>query len=170
MDLKNLVRVIPDFPKEGILFRDITTVLKDAEGLHQSVNAMSEKLEGIDFDVVVGPESRGFIFGVPIAYNMKKGFVPARKEGKLPYETIRKSYGLEYGEATIELHKDAIQKGQKVVIADDLLATGGTCKAICELIEESGAEVVGIVFFIEIEELKGRETLEGYNIHSIIKY
>ena len=170
MDLKSLVRDIPDFPKEGILFRDITTVLKDADGLYNSVNLMSDKLENVDFDLVVGPESRGFIFGVPIAYNMRKGFVPARKKGKLPHDTISKTYALEYGESVIEIHKDAIKKGQKVVIADDLLATGGTCKAICELIEEVGAEVAAIVFFIELESLRGRENLKGYNIHSILKY
>lgn len=170
MDFKNLIRTIPDFPNKGILFRDITTVLKDPEGLHNSINEMSEKLKHIDFDIVIGPESRGFIFGVPIAYNMKKSFVPARKAGKLPHETISKTYELEYGSATIEIHKDAIKKGQKVVIADDLLATGGTCKAICQLIEEVGAELVGMVFFIEIEHLNGREALKGYPVHSIVKY
>lgn len=170
MDFKKLIRTIPDFPKEGILFRDITTVLKDPEGLQNSINEMSEKLKDTEFDIVIGPESRGFIFGVPLAYNMKKSFVPARKAGKLPHETISKTYQLEYGSTTIEIHKDALKKGQKVVIADDLLATGGTCKAICELIEEVGAELVGMVFFIELEDLNGREALKGYPVHSIVKY
>lgn len=170
MDFKNLIRNIPNFPKEGILFRDITTVLQDPQGLQESINIMSDKLKDVDFDIVIGPESRGFIFGVPLAYKMKKSFVPARKAGKLPHETISKTYQLEYGDATIEIHKDAIKKGQKVVIADDLLATGGTCKAICQLVKELGAEVVEIVFFIELEDLRGRDNLEGYSVHSIVKY
>ena len=170
MDFKGLIRDIKDFPIDGILFRDITTVLKDPDALHASIDEMSEKLKDLDFDVVIGPESRGFIFAVPLAYNMKKGFVPARKAGKLPAETISKSYTLEYGENVIEIHKDAIKKGQKIVIADDLLATGGTCKAICDMVEEAGAEIVGIVFFIELEDLPGRELLKGYNVHSIVTY
>lgn len=170
MDFKKLIRTVEGFPVEGIHFRDITTVLKDPEGLHSSISQMSELLEGVDFDIVIGPESRGFIFGVPLALNMRKGFVPARKPGKLPSETRSISYDLEYGSNTIEIHKDAIKPGQKIVIADDLLATGGTCKAVCELVEQAGAEVVGIVFFIELEDLDGRELLEGYNVHSIVKY
>jgi len=169
--LKNLVRTVPGFPKEGIIFRDVTSVLQDPEGLQGSINTMSEKLEGIDFDIVIGPESRGFIYAAPLAYNMKKGFVLARKAGKLPAEKISKSYQLEYGEATIEIHKDAIKKGQKIVIADDLLATGGTCKAVCELVEEFGAKVVASVFFIELLEINGRASLEPHcEVFSIIKY
>ena len=124
--LEEYVKSIPDFPEKGIIFRDVTSVLQDAEGLHLAIDQMQEKLEGVDFDVVLGPESRGFIFGVPIAYNMHKAFVPVRKKGKLPRATISQTYDLEYGTATIEIHKDAIQPGQKVVIIDDLIATGGT--------------------------------------------
>ena len=125
--LEEYVKSIPDFPEKGIIFRDVTSVLQDAEGLHLAIDQMQEKLEGVDFDVVLGPESRGFIFGVPIAYNMHKAFVPVRKKGKLPRATISQTYDLEYGTATIEIHKDAIQPGQKVVIIDDLIATGGIC-------------------------------------------
>lgn len=141
MDLKDKIRNIQDFPQEGVLFRDITTLLKDAEGMKEAIDQMTAKLEGIDFDLVLGPESRGFIFGMPVAYNMSKGFVPVRKAGKLPAEVVSKEYALEYGTATIEIHKDAIQPGQKVVIVDDLMATGGTAKAIVEMVEEMGGEV-----------------------------
>ena len=170
MDFKSLIRTVNDFPIKGIEFRDITTVLKDPEGLQASIDQMAEKLKGVDFDIVIGPESRGFIYGVPLALRTGKGFVPARKPGKLPAETISKSYELEYGTNTIEIHKDALKPGQRVVIADDLLATGGTCKAVCELIEAAGATVAGVVFFIEIEELNGREHLKNYPVHSIVKY
>ncbi|MCL1987556.1 MAG: adenine phosphoribosyltransferase [Firmicutes bacterium] len=169
--LKNMVRNIPDFPTPGVMFRDITTVLKDSEGLVLAVNAIAESLANIDFDLVVGPESRGFIFGVPLAYKLQKGFVPARKVGKLPAETAKKSYALEYGSAEIEIHKDAINKGDKIVIVDDLLATGGTAKAVADLITELGANVVAMSFLIELEQLKGRETLADYNeIKTILKY
>jgi adenine phosphoribosyltransferase len=131
---------------------------------------MQEKLKNIEFDIIIGTESRGFIFGTPLAVTMGKGFVPARKKDKLPSEVISKTYTLEYGENTIEIHKDAIKKGQRIVIADDLLATGGTCKAVCELVESVGAEVVSIIFFIELLELKGVELLKDYNVQSIIKY
>ena len=133
--LEEYVKSIPDFPEKGIIFRDVTSVLQDADGLHMAIDQMQKKLEGVDFDIVLGPESRGFIFGVPIAYNMHKAFVPVRKKGKLPRATISQTYDLEYGTATIEIHKDAIQPGQKVVIIDDLIATGGTTEAIIKMVE-----------------------------------
>ena len=168
--LEEYVKSIPDFPEKGIIFRDVTSVLQDAEGLHLAIDQMQEKLEGVDFDVVLGPESRGFIFGVPIAYNMHKAFVPVRKKGKLPRATISQTYDLEYGTAIIEIHKDAIQPGQKVVIIDDLIATGGTTEAIIKMVEELGGEVVKIVFLMELAGLKGRERLSGYDIDSAIIY
>ena len=168
--LEEYVKSIPDFPEKGIIFRDVTSVLQDAEGLHLAIDQMQEKLEGVDFDVVLGPESRGFIFGVPIAYNMHKAFVPVRKKGKLPRATISQTYDLEYGTATIEIHKDAIQPGQKVVIIDDLIATGGTTEAIIKMVEELGGEVVKIVFLMELAGLKGREHLKGYDVDSAIIY
>ena len=168
--LEEYVKSIPDFPEKGIIFRDVTSVLQDAEGLHLAIDQTQEKLEGVDFDVVLGPESRGFIFGVPIAYNMHKAFVPVRKKGKLPRATISQTYDLEYGTATIEIHKDAIQPGQKVVIIDDLIATGGTTEAIIKMVEELGGEVVKIVFLMELAGLKGRERLSGYDIDSAIIY
>jgi len=170
MDLKQIVRDVLDFPKEGIIFRDITPVLQSPEALKESIDQMMDKLDGVDFDLVVGPESRGFIFGVPLAYNMNKGFIPVRKKGKLPYKTVEKEYDLEYGTASIEMHIDAIQPGQKVVIIDDLLATGGTSKAIIDLIEQVGGKVVKLVYLIELEFLKGRDALKDYSVESIIKY
>ncbi len=170
MDLTKIVRDIYDFPQEGIIFRDITPVLQNAEALQEAVDQFCKKLEKEEFDYVVGPESRGFIFGVPVAYAMKKGFIPVRKPGKLPCEVIAKSYDLEYGSNVLEMHKDALKPGDRVVVVDDLIATGGTTKAICELVEELGAEIVSLNFFIELEALKGREALEGYEVHSIIQY
>ena len=170
MDLYKLIRDVKDFPKEGILFKDITTLLQDGEGLVASIDQMAEKLEGVDFGLVVGPEARGFIFGVPTAYKLKKGFIPVRKPGKLPYECVAQSYDLEYGSSTIEMHIDAIQKGQKVVIVDDLLATGGTTKAIIDLVEKMGGVVAKVVFLIELEGLNGRELLKGYDVESILQY
>jgi adenine phosphoribosyltransferase len=170
MDFKEIIRDIPDFPQKGILFRDITPVLQTAEYLNAAILAVRDLVEGLDFDLVAGPESRGFIFGVPLAYEMRKGFVPVRKAGKLPYETHRKEYDLEYGTGVIEIHKDSIKKGQRVVVIDDLLATGGTCRALCELIEEAGGKVVAAVFFIELSALKGREALNGRTVLSIVKY
>ena len=170
MDLRDKIRSIQDFPQEGVLFRDITTLLKDAEGMKEAIDQMTAKLEGVDFDLVLGPESRGFIFGMPVAYNMGKGFVPVRKAGKLPAEVVSKEYALEYGTATIEMHKDAIQPGQKVVIVDDLMATGGTAKAIVEMVEEMGAEVAAMLFLIELDFLEGRKVLPDYRIESIIHY
>ncbi|MBE5949785.1 MAG: adenine phosphoribosyltransferase [Lachnospiraceae bacterium] len=168
--IEEYVRSIPDFPEEGIIFRDVTSVLQDADGLQLAVSGMQDLIKDIDFDVVVGPESRGFIFGTPIAYNLHKSFVPVRKKGKLPCETIEISYELEYGSATIEIHKDAIKPGQKVVIVDDLLATGGTVEAIIKLVEQLGGEVVGIVFLIELAGLNGRARLEGQRVESLICY
>lgn len=168
--VEDYVRSIENFPEEGIIFRDVTSVLQDPEGLKLAVDSMKAFVEDIDFDVVVGTESRGFIFGVPIAYSLHKGFVPVRKKGKLPLETISKNYDLEYGSATIEMHKDSIKPGQKVVIVDDLIATGGTIEATIKMIEELGGEVVKIVFLMELAGLKGREKLKGYNIDSVIIY
>ena len=165
--LEEYVKSIPDFPEKGIIFRDVTSVLQDADGLHMAIDQMQKKLEGVDFDIVLGPESRGFIFGVPIAYNMHKAFVPVRKKGKLPRATISQTYDLEYGTATIEIHKDAIQPGQKVVIIDDLI---GTTEAIIKMVEELGGEVVRCVFLMELAGLKGREKLNGYDIDSAIIY
>ena len=164
------VRSIPDFPEPGIIFRDVTSILQDADGLHLAIDLMQEKLKDVDFDVVVGPESRGFIFGVPIAYNLHKPFIPIRKKGKLPCETVSVEYELEYGTATIEMHKDAIKPGQKVVIIDDLIATGGTNEAMVKMIESLGGEVVKAVFLMELAGLKGRERLEGYDVDAVITY
>lgn len=170
MELKDKIRSIPDYPETGVIFRDITTLLKDADGLVEAVDQMQKKLEGLEFDLILGPESRGFIFGMPIAYNLKKGFIPIRKKGKLPAEVVSKEYSLEYGTATIEMHKDAVQPGQKVVIVDDLLATGGTAKALVEMVEEIGAEVVSLNFLIELDFLKGRDVLDGYKVETVIHY
>ena len=168
--VEDYVRSIPDFPEKGIIFRDITSVIQSPEGLKLAIDGINESLKDVDYDVVVGPESRGFIFGVPVAYANGKGFVPVRKKGKLPCETISEDYSLEYGTATTEMHKDAIVPGQKVVIVDDLIATGGTTEAIIKLIERLGGEVVKIVFLIELEGLNGREKLAGYDVDSVIKY
>jgi adenine phosphoribosyltransferase len=168
--LEEYVRSIPDFPEPGIIFRDITTVLKDADGLQLAIDSIQSMLKDVDFDVVLGPESRGFIFGTPIAYNLHKSFVPVRKKGKLPCETVEMEYELEYGKATIEIHKDAILPGQKVVIVDDLIATGGTTEAIIKLVEGMGAEVVKVCFLIELAGLNGREKLKDYAVDSAIIY
>ncbi len=168
--VEDYVRSIPDFPEPGIIFRDVTSILQDADGLHLAIDGILEMLEGTEFDVVIGPESRGFIFGVPVAYALHKGFVPVRKKGKLPCETIEMSYDLEYGSATIEMHKDAIQPGQKVVIVDDLIATGGTIEAIIKMVESLGGEVVKICFVMELAGLEGRKRLEGYPVSSLITY
>lgn len=168
--LEDYVRTIPDFPEEGVMFRDITTILKDPDGLKMAVEGLLDLLKDVEFDMVAGLESRGFMFGVPIAYELKKGFVPVRKSGKLPAETVSTKYELEYGEAEIEIHRDAVQPGQKVVIVDDLIATGGTCEAACRLVEELGGEVVKICFVMELEGLKGREKLKKYDVQSLISY
>ena len=168
--IEEYVRSIPDFPEPGIIFRDVTSILQDADGLHLAIDLIQEKLKDVDFDVVVGPESRGFIFGVPIAYNLHKPFIPIRKKGKLPCETVSVEYELEYGTATIEMHKDAIKPGQKVVIIDDLIATGGTNEAMVKMIESLGGEVVKAVFLMELAGLKGREQLSQYDVSSLIIY
>lgn len=168
--LEDYVVSIPDFPEDGIIFRDITTVVQDPEGLKLAINTMMGFLDGVDFDMVVGPEARGFIFGMPIAYNMGKGFITIRKKGKLPRETVEQEYDLEYGKATIEIHKDAIKPGQKIVIVDDLLATGGTMDANIRLVESLGGIVVKVIFLIELAGLKGRERLADYSVDSAIIY
>lgn len=170
-NIEEYIRSIPDFPEKGIIFRDITSVLEDGESLKLSVDLMQDKIKEIDFDVVVGPESRGFIFGMPIAYNLGKPFAPVRKKGKLPCETVSVEYDLEYGSAVIEIHKTAIKPGQRVVIVDDLMATGGTLEAIVKLVEQLGGKVVGAVFLIELAGLKGRERLKNIpNVESVICY
>ena len=168
--LEDYVVTIPDFPEPGIIFRDVTSVIQDADGLQLAIDSLQSLLEGVDFDVLVGAESRGFIFGMPIAYNMHKPFVLVRKKGKLPRETVSKEYALEYGTAVIEMHKDAIKPGQKVVLVDDLIATGGTMKAAAELVEELGGEVVKVIFLMELAGLKGRDALQGYDVASVIRY
>ena len=168
--IEDYVRSIPDFPEPGIIFRDITSILQDADGLKLAIDSMQECLKDTEVDVIVGTESRGFMFGVPIAYNLHKPFVPVRKKGKLPCETVSRSYDLEYGSATIEMHRDSIKPGQKVAVIDDLIATGGTVEAAVKLIEELGGEVVKIVFLMELAGLKGREKLAGYDVASVIRY
>ena len=168
--IEDYVRSIPDFPEPGIIFRDITSVLQDADGLQLAIDSMQDCLKDTDVDVIVGTESRGFIFGVPIAYNLHKPFVLVRKKGKLPCETVEKEYDLEYGKATIEMHKDSIKPGQKVVIIDDLIATGGTVEACAKMIERLGGEVTRIVFLMELAGLKGREKLAKYDVKSVIRY
>ena len=168
--VEDYIRSIPDFPAPGIIFRDVTSMLQSAEGLRLSMEELVKKLDGVEFDVIAGAESRGFIFGMPIAYLLNKPFVPIRKAGKLPCETVSKTYDLEYGTATIEIHKDAITPGMKVVLLDDLIATGGTIKAAAELVEELGGEVVECLFLMELVDLGGRKSLEGYKVDSVVKY
>ena len=168
--IEDYIRTIPNFPEEGIMFRDVTTVLQDAEGFHLAIDEMQKLLADTEFDVIVGAESRGFIFGAPLAYNMKKAFVPVRKKGKLPCETIEATYDLEYGTATIEMHKDSILPGQRVVIVDDLIATGGTIEAAAKLVEELGGKVVKIVFLLELAGLEGRERLSKYEVETVVTY
>lgn len=168
--LEDYVKSIPDFPELGIIFRDVTSILQDADGLHLAIDQILAMLKNVDYDLVLGPESRGFIFGMPVAYAQHKSFVPVRKKGKLPRETISAEYALEYGTAEIEIHKDAILPGQKVVIIDDLIATGGTIEAIIGLVEQLGGEVVKICFIMELAGLKGREKLAGYDVESAIVY
>ena len=168
--IEEYIRSIPDFPEPGIIFRDVTSILQDADGLKLAIDSMQDCLKDVDVDVIVGTESRGFIFGMPMAYNLHKSFVPVRKKGKLPCETVSASYDLEYGKAEIEIHKDAIKPGQKVVIIDDLIATGGTNEAMVKLIEGLGGKVVKTVFLMELAGLKGRERLEGYDVDAVITY
>lgn len=168
--LTDYVTTIPDFPKEGVMFRDITTIINNPEGFSMAIDQLVEQLKGIEFDLIVGSESRGFIFGAPVAYAMKKGFILARKKGKLPREVISEEYDLEYGSATLEMHADAIKPGQRIVIIDDLIATGGTTVAITKLVERLGGEIVKIGFVMELEGLKGRELLSKYDVFSLIQY
>lgn len=168
--LEEYVRSIPDFPEEGIVFRDITSVLQDADGFRLAINELIKLVQDIDFDVIVGAESRGFIFAAPLAYEMHKPLILIRKKGKLPCETVSEDYDLEYGSATIEIHKDAVKKGQKAVLVDDLIATGGTLAASVKLIERLGGEVVKIICLMELAGLKGRENLAGYDVSSVIRY
>jgi len=169
-DLKQLIREVPNFPKDGINFYDITTLLKHPEGLRKTVDALAAEYEGAKIDVVVGIEARGFIFAPALAYHLGAGFVPVRKPKKLPAETVSISYDLEYGQDTLEIHRDAVAEGNRVIIADDLLATGGTAKAVCQLIEDLGGKIEGLVFVVELEFLPGRKKLEGYDVRSLIKY
>lgn len=168
--IEDYVISIPDFPEPGIIFRDVTSVLQDADGLRLAIDLMQEKLKGLEFDLIAGSESRGFIFGAPIAYNLHKPFVPIRKKGKLPRETVSIQYELEYGTAELEMHRDAVKPGQKVVLVDDLIATGGTNEAMIRLVEGLGGEVVKAVFLMELAGLKGRERLKEYDVDSVIIY
>ena len=168
--LEDYVVTIPDFPEPGIMFRDITSVIQDPDGLKLAVDGLADLVRDLDFDLVIGPESRGFIFGVPVAYLLGKGFIPVRKKGKLPRETVSQKYDLEYGQAEIEIHKDAVCPGQKVVVVDDLIATGGSAEAAAKLVEKLGGQVVKMVFVMELAGLEGRKKLEGYDVESLIVY
>jgi adenine phosphoribosyltransferase len=168
--LASKIRDIPDFPKPGILFKDITTLLLDGPAFQEAIHALADRCRGLKPDLIVGMESRGFIFGAPVAVALGTGFVPVRKLGKLPAETIREEYALEYGTNTVEIHSDAIKPGQRVVIVDDLLATGGTCKATVKLVERLGGVVAGTAFLVELTFLNGRDVLAGYPIEAIIRY
>ena len=170
MDLASAIRNINDFPQKGVIFRDITTLLKNPDAMREAIDYIVNDLKDIEFDYILGPESRGFIFGMPVAYIMNKGFIPVRKEGKLPAETVRKEYDLEYGTSVIEIHRDALKPGDRVVVVDDLIATGGTSKAIAELVEEMGASVVSMCFLIELKDLNGRDVHKNYDVKSVIKY
>jgi adenine phosphoribosyltransferase len=170
MDIKSKIRIIDGFPKEGISFKDVTTLIQDGEGLRETVDEIIKQLKDKDIDIVVGPEARGFIFGVPVAYGLGVGFVPVRKKGKLPYDTIAVDYDLEYGNDTLEIHKDAIKPGSRVAIVDDLLATGGTIASVAKLVEMVGAEVAAMEFVVELTELKGRDKLKGYEVNSLVQY
>ena len=168
--LRKLIREVPDFPKAGINFYDITTLLKDAEGLRQTIDALAEQFKDEKIDTVIGVESRGFIFAAPLAYHLGAGFVPVRKPKKLPAECVSVSYELEYGQDTLEMHKDAVGMGHRVLIVDDLLATGGTAKAVVDLVEGMNGKIVGLLFLVELDFLKGREKFNGYDVRSLIKY
>lgn len=168
--IEDYVISITDFPEPGIIFRDVTSVLQDPEGLSLAIDSMKELVGNTEFDLIAGTESRGFIFGVPIAYSLHKAFIPVRKKGKLPRETVSASYDLEYGSAEIEMHRDSVKPGQKVIIVDDLIATGGTVEATVNMIESLGGEVVKIIFLMELAGLKGREKLKGYDVESVICY
>ncbi|MEG0275422.1 MAG: adenine phosphoribosyltransferase [Coprobacillus sp.] len=170
MDLKKYIADIVDFPTEGIVFRDVTPLMANKEAYQESIRLLSDYAKDKNVDVVVGPEARGFLFGCPVAIELNAGFVPVRKPGKLPRETVSKKYDLEYGHNEIFMHKDSIQAGQNVLIVDDLLATGGTVEAAVSLIEEMGGNVVGIAFLVELVDLKGKDLLKGYDIYSVLKY
>ena len=170
MNLSEKIRVVDNFPKEGISFKDITTLIGDGEALKYTIDIIANKLKEKNIDVIVGPEARGFIFGVPVAYALGVAFVPVRKPGKLPCETVSLEYNLEYGTDSLEMHKDSIRKGQRVAIVDDLLATGGTIASVAKLVEQVGGEVVSMVFVIELTDLNGRDKLEGYDVESIVQY
>ena len=170
MDLKKKIRNVPDFPKKGIVFRDITTLLSDSDAFKYSVDKMTEQYKGKEIDLIIGAEARGFIFGALLAYNLGTGFIPIRKPGKLPYKTCETSYDLEYGKNILQMHVDAVKKGDKVLIVDDLVATGGTAKAKADLVEKMGGEVLGFCFLIELEFLNPRKVLKGYEVFSLIKY
>ncbi len=169
-DLKDYIITIPDFPEEGIMFRDVTSILESADGLKLAIDELLKLLDGVEFDAIAGLESRGFIFGTPLSYALNKPFIPIRKKGKLPREVITKEYELEYGTAEIEVHKESINKGMKIVLIDDLLATGGTAKAGAELIEELGGIVEKILFLIELKGLNGRDKLDGYDVQTVVQY
>jgi adenine phosphoribosyltransferase len=169
-ELRKMIREVPDFPKPGINFYDITTLLKHPDGLRRTVDALAAEYEGAQVDTVIGVEARGFIFAPALAYHLHAGFVPVRKPRKLPAECASISYELEYGQDTLEIHRDAVGEGQRVLIADDLLATGGTAKAVVDLVESLGGKVVGLVFVVELEFLPGRAQLDGYDVRSLIKY
>ena len=169
-EVEKYIKSIPDFPQPGIIFRDVTSVTEDPEGMKLAIDEMDKLLEGVDYDVIAGAESRVFIFGAPLAYKNGKGLVLVRKKGKLPRETVEMSYDLEYGQATIEIHKDSIKPGEKVVLVDDLIATGGTIEAAAKLIESLGGIVVKMVFLIELTDLKGRERLSKYDVASVVQF
>jgi adenine phosphoribosyltransferase len=169
-ELKRLIREVPDFPKPGINFYDITTLLKHPEGFRRTIEALTAEFEGIEADTVIGIESRGFIFAPVLAHRLGAGFVPVRKPGKLPAEKVSISYALEYGQDTLEMHRDAVGEGHRVIIADDLLATGGTARAVVDMVENMGGRVVGLGFVVELEFLPGRQKLEGHDVRSLIKY
>lgn len=168
--LKKLIREVPDFPKEGINFYDITTLLQDADGFKQTIDALVDEVKNEKIDTVIGIESRGFIFGTPVAYRLGAGFVPVRKPNKLPWEKVSVSYDLEYGQDTVEMHRDAVGDGQRVLIVDDLLATGGTARAVADLVEKVGGKIAKILFVVELDFLNGREKLNGYEIKSLLNY
>lgn len=168
--VRDYILTIPDFPEKGVMFRDVTSVLDSPEGLKLSIDELYHLLDGVDFNVIAGIESRGFIFGTPLAYKAGTSFVPVRKKGKLPRETVEETYDLEYGQATIEIHKDAIKPGDKVVIVDDLIATGGTAEAAAKLVERLGGKVVKCIFLIELAGLEGRKKLGKYDVDSVVKY
>lgn len=170
MDLKQYITIVPDWPKEGISFKDITTLMDNGKAYKYATDQIVEYAKGKNIDLVVGPEARGFIIGCPVAYSLEVGFAPVRKEGKLPRETIKVNYGLEYGDDVLTIHKDAVKPGQRVLIIDDLLATGGTIEATIKLVEELGGVVAGIAFLIELKELNGREKLNGYDIVTLMEY